>query len=1263
MNRFCNSVFRRGQRLFIPLIMILFTAVLTSNFWGTTGWSIEERPPLSYTVWHMTELPLTLVLEKQPFIKSGELYQLKWRMKNVSETVIDCTLEFSALEPVFPIDESGRAEKKRVVRITVPANGECQGSFAYKVFEGAYAAHYPLRVKGVFEHGGKKREILAVRVIEILPSPTPKTEFKRTVIQNGGVSLLDKSYTASFQIKGKDRIELGQNWHGIEPESRTTLNRENINIEGQPRNAFTIHPPYLPKGGNLFQEFPISLLGKTEFTLSYGCCMRRHSAEETPSDGVTFRFWVCLPNEKPELIDEYHVTSYPWVDRIVSLKKYSGKEFILRVETSPGPKNDTNCDSCCLNGLLINPARTETERNVLESSHKYIFNLNNGHKAIVQPGKYGIIDAKITLKNDKAQITYNGIQLAIGTQRLDDPSTSFIGVPEYRWDEQTAKLVCRLNVLVEDKIIPVTMVIYSLAGMLVIELPEDNPEKIGQLMMKEVDVEPKRLYYGHGYVLEKPTKDFIAEGGGFNLSTSHIGFDFVNGLSLLMASTIPPTSFHISPSRKTYSLEVSGYTKLGLLPSDHSAFAAAIEYRKTSPWVGKPASGVVRKRGRLVFDVWGDSSANLIKKMNTIFKYGVTDSLFFQHAWQRWGYDVRLPDIWAPNSQNVVSGSLEDLRKLAELCAEYKVPFGLHDNYIDYYPDADQFTYDSIVFHETGIPCKAWINPGVEAQSYRWRPDRFMPFLENNMKWGNYYLPTMDAYFVDVFASKNIFDFYSREGTFFPRTVTLNYWKKSFEIIDRYLSHKGTDGKIQSGITASESGHDFLIGSLDGADAQWSELVNIGRDHSIYAPCERWSRTPWFTAVNHTNFSRHGAGYSVRYEAMRSRDAHGILSDDYISSEILGGVDFMVDLHSLYPGSIIKHYLGQHVVRRLADKEIESVTFTKDAGGQEDITRQTVTWSDGTKVFVNRSENDWTIGQWTLPMFGYVVFDKKGELLSAIVRNPEYQEDVVEISQRPDSFYINGRGYSKTSTLQIEPKLANFIDLGNGKFKVLVDWNCTGPAPKDLAIFLHIFSRGSNYHKGWFAGGERPELGTSRWGTVAGNEDFRIVRSGKDQILTVPDSVEDGTYSILVGLYDSQGGGERYRLIGSETEESRYVIAELEIKRENGKIVLKQKPFEKLISWDHPNILPRLLPNKKPVAWHGIETTGAVSVQANGNVWKILPIPVMEHFSITIREKELCRHVIKVLSDGKEIPIHRENGQLFFSVTAKDAKEYQVHFQ
>ena len=171
--------------------------------------------------------------------------------------------------------------------------------------------------------------------------------------------------------------------------------------------------------------------------------------------------------------------------------------------------------------------------------------------------------------------------------------------------------------------------------------------------------------------------------------------------------------------------------------------------------------------------------------MKQAFAYGLKDSLLLIHNWQRWGYDYRLPDVWPPNPQ---FGALEEMQEISKVCAAADVPWGLHDNYIDFYPDAAGFSYDHITFNEQGQPKKAWINLGRDAQSYQWRPDQIMPFVQRNVKLiQDGVHPT--ASFLDVFAASGTFDYYDREGKFHPKTETRKCWGDVFAWIRETLGN------------------------------------------------------------------------------------------------------------------------------------------------------------------------------------------------------------------------------------------------------------------------------------------------------------------------------------------------------------------------------------------------------------------------------------------------------------------------------------------
>jgi len=128
--------------------------------------------------------------------------------------------------------------------------------------------------------------------------------------------------------------------------------------------------------------------------------------------------------------------------------------------------------------------------------------------------------------------------------------------------------------------------------------------------------------------------------GGHNLSTSHVGFDFAGGVSLLTASNHPPDYLQVDPAARTYALHTHHDATLTFVPGGRGAFDCAIRYRPL--FDNKAAGGVRRKAGRFVFDTWGGRYADIAR--------------------------------------------------------------GLHDNYIDFYPDAEGYSYDHVCFTAAGEP-------------------------------------------------------------------------------------------------------------------------------------------------------------------------------------------------------------------------------------------------------------------------------------------------------------------------------------------------------------------------------------------------------------------------------------------------------------------------------------------------------------------------------------------------------------------------------
>ncbi len=1235
----------------LPSIGVLAVSVMLSGLLFAEEKSYE---PLQFTVHTQTIGPVTLKLGKMEVISELNVPQtLPVTISNTSENAFAAELTFYSCDTVSPFAE-GKTRKAVTRSIDIPAKGSIDTEFQFTLLPGTYSAHYPLHVKCSFPNGEKKSLVHAVRVIETKVA-RPKTAEKNVVVKIGGVSLIGKNFKASRTLDGKT-IEL-PDFNVSDKESHAGYHYSNYSTGGVSRQCVTSHPPYVPCGGSFFAEYEVELPEESGLSMSYGACVRKVLPPEPPTDGVTFRFWaknVGEDDSKRVLLHEVHTKSTEWEDDSFSLQKFAGKKIKLTVEVNPGPENNTTCDGCYLSGLTINSDRGIKFRMEKSFGDPLTIPLDEEFQAQITPGANGLLDAKIAIGNPakpESFVTFSGITLAVGNQQLNDSSAVFTKAPELK-KLPDGKLLFNCVLLTKDEELPVQIYVYPENGMLVFDVPKDNPAELANFAFCPADQKLKRVYWGHGFVAENPGAFRIGM-GGHDLAASHIGMDFANGTSLLMGASNAPVAFVCDGEKNVCSLEMSSWFKLALVPDSENAFNAAFKYRKQNTWLPKTGPGVERKRGRLTFDVWGGAYANNTKELKQAALYGVNDALFIKHVWQCWGYDVRLPDIWNtnPDAEDLVLqglGTYEELKELAETCAALKIPFGVHDNYIDFYPDAEGFTYDLITFHSDGTPRKAWINHGAGVQSYQWRPDLFKPFLERNLELDRKYLPTMDAYFVDVFTSANVCDFWDRDGNFHPRTETGLCWKDCFETIAERLAHD-VNGKKEAAITVSEAGSDGLLGSISGADCQWMLIDSEkGGAWRRYVPCGSWSRTPWFAAVNHTNYSRHGAGYSGRYVALREGALHDAMSDDYISAELLGGLDLMVEAGTVFPGSVRKHHLAQHVVRALADQEIESVKFVNDC-----LRQQCVTWTNGMKVIVNRGENDWAVKGWILPKYGFIVLDVNGKVISGIVRNPANRKEVVEFSERADgTFYLNARSKTLMNLLPVQPTMKSARVLEDGRaFEVVTNWFCAGPVPKDLGIFAHVFEprRGYGFKPtGWYDG-YSTAIPTSQWGR---SEETRNVETGAGHIFRIPENTRNGKYHVMVGLWDVHGDKNRWPMMGESAQETRYSVAEFEIR--NGKIVGEIKPVKITESFED---FSRLLGNKTPMTFNGISTLGAISVKPLENGLEILPLPFTDDFEVTV-----ARPVKRVLFDGEEIPFRTESGTATFKVIVDNAKRYRVEF-
>ena len=1145
----------------------------------------------------------------------------------------------------------------------------------------ALAALYPVHIRATTKYKGKTLYAHAIQIFEsnfkkaILSAEQSSQELPLNIVPDQGALPLTslKTHRIAWQYYEKPLKYLPVGWQGSDPQSSASFNFQNV-TRGATKYSIHMHPPWRGGGGAIFAEYKLKLPNTTPIKLTFANAIRDHTAAEPPSDGVTFRVWV----DKQKLF-ERHTNTKTWKNGRANLTPFADREIILRLECHPGPKRNTTCDSAFWAEPTITAGNppiqlTSAQRQILHQRARslvrnpnqtgrieHIFKLDDGYTAVLIPGPNGVFDGVLAFGKDTRCVTFDGLNVLLLGQKIGQgPSPVIVRQVRTTKSNSPNKIQITHRLSFKGDELDLAAIIWKDRSGLRIQL--DCPKRITDFSLASADQKAPRVYYGHGYCIEE-LQAFRAGFGGHNLSTSHVGFDFEKGISLLVATDHPPDHLEVNPNHNRYALHTHLNATMTFVPSTKGAFDCAFKYRPL--YDKKAAPDFVNKAGRFVFDIWGGRYADNAEMMRRMIAYGLTDSLLTLHVWQRWGYDYRLPDIYPPNPD---LGSIEDMQKVGRICNQHNIPWGLHDNYIDIYPDAEDYSYDHICFTQGGQPVKAWFNSGRNAQSYRWRPDHIMPFVQRNLK---LIKPDLNPthYFIDVFTSINIFDYYDRHGRFHSFLETRKHWGESFAWIRDYLG--------DNVVMTSEAGHDQLVGYLAGADCQHLQITPNSRSFCIRIPCKNWQRVPWFDAVLHDKFSLHGVGYSSRYQGGRDRIDHGINSDDYISAEILTGHALMIDRRAFEReqagrDAVRKYYLAQDFIRSIAHDTIQDVQFVDD-----DIHRQIITWNSGARVYVNRGEKDWQIAGKILPQYGY--FAKNDAIESSIERhvsNYRARSDmegksgttalsglerlrlmrdrmgvIMEQSQAPNRWYFNARSYSADATLQVQPGAKKVEYLGDNKFKLLIDWIVHQPIPEDLSVFLHFTSEKSDRSdKIAFQGDLKPIPPTSSWQGK--------ITTGSDRIIYIDPEFGAGEYEIKVGLWNPTAG-RRYPLLGDDDGSQGYRLGKLIVRKNGSKI----SNIALIKNSYRPQLPKRWNSQRKSIDFGNVITTGAFRVDKKPKRLAVTPLPQLPPFELTLRLNQLfdkpssIQSVTAVDMQGnaiRKVNYHYHNHQLTFKTKTND---------
>ena len=675
-----------------------------------------------------------------------------------------------------------------------------------------------------------------------------------------------------------------------------------------------------------------------------------------------------------------------------------------------------------------------------------------------------------------------------------------------------------------------------------------------------------RAYGGFGYVWDKP-RHFTLNAGAFGLSTRHAGIDYNNGLSMVMAVDASPDAFEVDGEHGVAGISTHNDATFYFVPSAFGAFDAARRFSSVSGYEASPGHDALV--GRMCLDDWSGLYAREAEAIRMAGKYGLNHSVYLQHSAQRWGYDVRLPDIYPPK------GNIGEFQSMVLAAKNAGMLFGVHDNYVDFYPDADCFSYGSICFNADGTPQEAWYNPGPRDLSYRWLPSAILPSVRRNMAWARTnFAPT--ALFLDVFSASYPKDFIDRNGVFHPAAETKRHW------CDALAECRRSGGNPRLAIV-SESGNDALIGHLDAGISDHYIPEFVVQDRSKYAAAER---IPWHDAVSHGKMVLFGGGLGSRYCMKgwsRPGDVklHGYATDDYFCTTVIGGRSPICG--GAFGRDVVKTYWMLHdTCDMLARGRFTDLRFE---GG---IERQHAVFSTG-EVWINRRTNSvWSVKGAELPGYGFIAITRDGYEAGVIRRGGVR----IGYSKSPGMWFVDARPPAGDGRLhEVEADAVAWKASSQTSGRISVDWRLRRPISAEFIPFVHIV----------------PENDPRR---IAFHASTTPMPEG-DIVIRLPKTIAPGKYSVRYGFFSKVGA--RLPIGGYGDGTGRVRGGTIEVVEHGGKPAIagwsRERPPVR-----HDGLETNT--ERKMVDFGGIRTDGAFRIHFPD--LKIVPLPGSEPFRVEI---------------------------------------------
>jgi hypothetical protein len=990
------------------------------------------------------------------------------------------------------------------------------------------------------------------------------------------------------------------------------------------KSAFLIHPPWRGGTGVTNQTFHLALPTASEIRLNFAVAMKEGEVGPGKSDGATFRVFVNGVS-----LYDFNQTTAVWAPSFLNLTKYAGQTITLRFQGDPGPRDNPSFDYALWGDRQLEvtgAARAIAAVSFPQPLRALDRDYRNSGDGSVSPLRLREPTAQLILTSGTSQTGLTGgavVQVHSSARSLyASPAYGVASGAYLVFDAKNGALV-RSDLGHVSSIITADRIPGGEARSIQYRFGERSVRIEEELTTTDGDFVKLHVHSSDPYIASINFGSIGPVAFRRQITVPYYGviqYFPDNGLfanvmvdhKVSQASRIDGVSAFYDP------LTNGARNKL----DETVYFAISPDPLCVLPKPGNPASPFRQVlANKVVLDTWGGEYTDNATFLKELAGYRITNLLTIAHVWQNGGYDNKLPDVlpaYAPLGGD--AGMLEWTRTaegLGEMIA-------LHENYVDFYPNAPSWNQADVACDGNGQREKAWFNEGTGIQSFAVAPDAILKYARQITPQVQAQL-SPNASYLDVHSSVPPWfhvDFRADQagaGKF--QTV----WNAHRDLWQYFREvHKGP-------VLGEGANHWFWSGLLDGVEAQFGVGVpgNSGQTAPLFVDFD-------LAAIHPLQFN-HGMGYLERWlpsdfdAVWHTRIPSMKTLDQYRMQEVAyGHAGFIASpFQNSLPFIWQEHHLISPLAGRYATAKVRRIEY--EVGGRLlpsagaiaagcAFDRVKVTYENGLTIWANSRSAEWGpegAGA-VLPQYGWCASAPGFRAGTTLGKAESGASIVTDMADSNRTLFVNARSTyaGPEQPRNIRPEAGDFKQTGPRSFTIRYTWHVGEPVPAGYVVFVHFTgASGAGSEKIAFQSGSGIDAAAEKW--PVGNI------QGRPVAVTLPGNLPDGAYEVRTGLY-SPSNGERLRIKGVSDGTDRILTGQLTIKDNSEHISFAQAP-----SASAPNALDRereehINLRKEVVDFGKAATNGSfLFEQEKPGLWILTPYPRDTPITVILRSTQI----------------------------------------